>query len=264
MFELRSGDYLHPGAIFHGAGLYEGLCVVKLILARLSKDKRAIRSPIFAISVLSLILCFVNQVCYMYTVAYLERPWGGAAGLAQYFMVVKTIVVLPGLNSNLKKGVAMICMGILCVAYFGLWIALSYYGVYSMNANSNFWLAPTYATWQLFKGLSAICNVIVILGGTILFLGHIARSLNMSPVLLLREIALKHDGPRWIAMIALQLMSLSATFMGVMRFLTLYLFLESSYSAAREIVESHGASKKFGPTGATRSLVKSAVTDSKH
>ncbi|KAI8908455.1 hypothetical protein EDD86DRAFT_17852 [Gorgonomyces haynaldii] len=101
MFEKRSGDYLHPGAIFHGAGLYEGLCVVKLIATKLLKDKAPWKSPIFAVSFLAVLTCFVSQICYMFTIAFLERPWGGLDGWTQYYLVAKMVVVIPGFNSNL-------------------------------------------------------------------------------------------------------------------------------------------------------------------
>ncbi|KAI8909199.1 hypothetical protein EDD86DRAFT_247458 [Gorgonomyces haynaldii] len=219
----RPGGYFYPSAVLHGAALHECGCVLMIFVTKLIQDKNSWKKPIFFLSVLSFACGLASNLLYMFSLDYLMFPRDGIAGQLYYARVLKSLAVVPGATSllmEIPKSPKFLVMAALGLTYCCLFAYSSYLGIRTFEENIYFYLASTYKTWQLVQAVALFIHIAVVLGGTMLFLLHIANSLSMSGLVLLREMATKHEA-----------------------FLTLYLFLESSYSAAKDIVKTHGMTK---------------------
>ncbi|KAI8909200.1 hypothetical protein EDD86DRAFT_247459 [Gorgonomyces haynaldii] len=241
----RPGGYFYPSAVLHGAALHECGCVLMIFVTKLIQDKNSWKKPLFSISVVSFCLSLISNLLYMFSLDYLMFPRDDIFGMLYYTRVLKMLAVFPAATNfsmQVKKSPKFLFLAILCGCYFCLLCLGAYLGIKAFEENIYFYLASTYTAWQLVTAISLFVHIAVVLGGTLLFLLHIANALEMSGLVLLREMATKHEGLRWVALLGMQLFSLITSLMAA--FLTLYLFLESSYSAAKDMIQNHGMSNR--------------------
>ncbi|KAI8908351.1 hypothetical protein EDD86DRAFT_16369 [Gorgonomyces haynaldii] len=125
-----------------------------------------------------------------------------------------------------------------------------------------FFFSPTFKLWALTTGICTVTDAVINLLAAFFFLKHIASVMNISAFKMVAAIMVKHEGMRWIALIILNIFFVIAMIWGAFvdstssivvlsyhaspfgMFLALYTFLESSYVAARDLIEEHSIAKK--------------------
>ncbi|KAI8908352.1 hypothetical protein EDD86DRAFT_247543 [Gorgonomyces haynaldii] len=250
-YQSRSSSYLYISSVFHGVAFTEATCCAYLLLSKLFTDNGVWKTPIFIVSTLSLLFA-----------APVETPdnpfWLRYYKATQIFAVVVNMpqilthcVILFRMSAfSNKTSKEFVAISVLSVVHGICWLANAYLG-YITNSQPAFYLAPTYGIWMLTNGICIATDSVINISAACIFLLRIASAMSISGFKMIRTIVTTHDGLRWLTLIGMNIYILSAVAWAVLydsatfsTFLALYTFLQSSYVAAKQIIEQNTVAKR--------------------
>ncbi|KAI8909837.1 hypothetical protein EDD86DRAFT_247171 [Gorgonomyces haynaldii] len=264
--ESRQGAYKLAGQVFHGIALGELMCCCMLLFRKFSSDPNVIKTPIFLCAMVAIFWCLVTLSMYSIALVLLTKKmddgdpywplyyavtlpvecFGTISCVFSHAMILIRLKAFSGIRS-IQFGV----MAFLSFAHICTGAASGYLGIKVRLFMANFWLGPQYKTWIFLAGLTVMIDAVLNLASAYLFLSHICSALNMKPIQMAKNVFLQHEGPRWVALLCNTLLGVNQTHITVVYHMTpfqyllaIYCFLESSYVAARAIIESHSIATK--------------------
>ncbi|KAI8909838.1 hypothetical protein EDD86DRAFT_267004 [Gorgonomyces haynaldii] len=268
----RGGGYKQPGMVFHGIGLFELCACITLLLRKYNTDPHVTKTTIFRLAILAVCGCTVTLVMYIMCLEFLVRdvPIGNPSW-AYYYSVtipVSSISPLPSIFTHGMMLVRLRAFGgfrtkiFITMAFFTLIHVLltAYSGYLSYVIQSSvaeFWTAPGYKLWISLAGITILIDAFLSLASAYYFLSHICASLDLNTWRIVREVAVHHEGPRWVALILVNIniiftvLGINTTLVAICYHITpfqyllsIYCFLESSYFAAKDIMTTHSKAAK--------------------
>ncbi|KAI8904861.1 hypothetical protein EDD86DRAFT_278028 [Gorgonomyces haynaldii] len=271
-----SGLYLYPSAVFHGMAIKELFAIVYLMCRKYSQDRRVIKTPIFYTSLIALFLNLVDLLVFGASLQYIITPFLPDGYLSLYYTSIlkaavfvtqlplimnHTVILVRVVGIHTMKSKEFYFLSIMSVIHLMGAILMWFYGFLSVR-RSDFFNSPEYTAFTLFAGICVVLDAIINVSAAILFLSMIGKALNVPTSQIMREMMFKHDGAKWILLILLNLYMtytvILTLFIGpnewvtvsyhigpFANFVTLYLFLECSYVAAKDIVQTHTTAMSF-------------------
>ncbi|KAI8908350.1 hypothetical protein EDD86DRAFT_247541 [Gorgonomyces haynaldii] len=259
----RFNPYLYNASVFHGVGLQEAACCLYLLLSKGLSDRKVTKTPIFVLSSIAFIVICVEHGLIMFMGQFLQNPPPEDAtdpGWIRYRYALQTmatilntpkvcvhmVILLRIVAFNERKSPIFISVASLVAVFCCVFVVNAYLAVIT-TGQFHFFNAPTYKFWLFTTGICMALDAVINITAAIVFLKHIASVLKIPSAVLFRTIMVRHDGMRWLTLIGVNVYFVIAVIWGVAvsdvstfgMFIGLYTFLESSYVAAKQILEEN-------------------------
>ncbi|KAI8904858.1 hypothetical protein EDD86DRAFT_212941 [Gorgonomyces haynaldii] len=267
-------SYLYPSAVFHGLAFHELMSCSYLLLSKAmsSEGAKVVKTPIFIVSTIALILNTLNLFVFVGILDELVSP--PSVFNKVYDTLLRVAVFSNQLPVLLNHCVIMIRMStfekwrspkfmtvlLLVVLHLMATVMTMSYG-FIVTQRSDFYNHKLYNYFILFSGLGLLLDAIINVVASFFFLHTIGSALEMTRNEMFKEMVFNHDLGRWMLIVGVNLFyvytcvytitignsNIVATAYHVApysNFLVLYTFLEGSYVSAKSMVQRHTMANK--------------------